>query len=104
MNPIFPRFPLLRGVFLVMPAVLVLLGISTPLSFGADDGRVFELRVYTAREGKLDDLHRRFRENTNPLFVKHGMTLIGYWTATDGEQSGNTLIYVLRVSTCYRTM
>ena len=95
MNPVIPRFPLLRGVFFVMPAVLMLLGISIPSSFGADDRRVFEPRVYTAHEEKLDDLHSRFREKTNPLFVKHGMTLIGYWTPSDGERSGNTLIYVL---------
>ncbi len=95
MNPAVSRFPRLRIVFLVMPAALMLLGISIPSSFGADDGRVFELRVYTAHDGKLDDLHSRFREKTNPLFVKHGMTLIGYWTPTDAERSGNTLIYVL---------
>ena len=95
MNPVIPCFPLLRGVFFVMPAVLMLLGMSIPSSFGADDGRVFELRVYRAHEGKLDDLHSRFREKTNPLFVKHGMTLIGYWTPADGERTGNTLVYVL---------
>ena len=94
MNPVIPRFPLLRGVFFVMPAVLMLLGISIPSSFGADDGRVFELRVYTAHEGKLDDLHSRFRDTTNPLFVKHGIALIGYWTPTD-ERSGNTLVYIV---------
>ena len=95
MNPAVSRFPRLRIVFLVMPAALMLLGISIPSSFGADDGRVFELRVYTAHDGKLDDLHSRFREKTNPLFVKHGMTLMGYWTPTDAERSGNTVIYVL---------
>lgn len=57
--------------------------------------RLFELRVYTTHEGKLDDLHKRFREHTNELFVKHGMELVAYWTPTDGEKAENTLIYVL---------
>ncbi len=95
MNPVIARFSLLRIVVLVVSVTLMLLGVSIPSSFGADDGRVFELRVYTAHEGKLDDLHSRFRETTNPLFVKHGIALIGYWTPTDGERSGNTLIYVV---------
>ena len=89
------RFPQLRILCPIMPVVLMLLGVSIPSSFGAEAGRVFELRVYTAQEGKLDDLHRRFREKTNPLFVKHGISLIAYWTPTDGERSGNTLIYVV---------
>jgi hypothetical protein len=64
----------------------------------ADDkpaGRLFELRTYTAHDGKLEALHKRFREHTNKIFVKHGMELVGYWTPTDGDQAGNTLVYIL---------
>lgn len=57
--------------------------------------RFFEMRTYICHEGKLDDLHKRFRDHTNRLFVKHGMTLIGYWTPTDGEDAKNTLVYIL---------
>jgi hypothetical protein len=57
--------------------------------------RFFELRIYTAPPGKLEALHRRFREHTNRLFQKHGMELVAYWTPVDGEESKNTLIYVL---------
>ena len=57
--------------------------------------RVFELRIYTTHEGKLDDLHKRFREHTNRLFVKHGMDLVGYWTPADGDEAKNTLVYLL---------
>ena len=57
--------------------------------------RVFELRVYTANEGKLEALLARFREHTTRLFEKHGMTNIGYWTAVDTPRSQNTLIYLL---------
>jgi hypothetical protein len=54
--------------------------------------RVFEMRTYTTNPGKLSHLHARFRDHTNHLFVKHGMTLIGYWTPVD---TADTLVYVL---------
>jgi uncharacterized protein (DUF1330 family) len=56
---------------------------------------LYELRTYTCNDGKLPELHKRFREHTNRLFEKHGMTLVGYWNPTDGENAENTLIYVL---------
>jgi hypothetical protein len=59
------------------------------------DTRVFELRTYYAAKGKMPALHARFRDHTNKLFVKHGMTLIGYWTPTDAKQSEEKLIYIL---------
>ncbi|MGH7172852.1 MAG: NIPSNAP family protein [Gemmataceae bacterium] len=64
------------------------------------DIRVFELRTYTAAPGKLDALNARFRDHTNKLFKKHGMTIIGFWTpAKYGpvEQKGASekLIYIL---------
>ena len=61
----------------------------------AKSARIYELRVYTTNDGKLEALHSRFRDHTNGLFVKHGMTLIGYWTPTDGDEAANTLIYIL---------
>ena len=57
--------------------------------------RVFEMRTYTTLPGRLDALHKRFREHTNSIFVKHGMSLIGYWTPTEGPTAGNTLVYIL---------
>lgn len=57
--------------------------------------RVFEMRTYTAVEGKLDALQARFRTHTTRLFQKHGMTSIAYWTPADGPQAKNTLIYIL---------
>ena len=59
------------------------------------DNRFFEMRIYTTHDGKLDDLHKRFREHTNALFQKHGMQLVGYWTPVDGDEAGNTLVYLL---------
>ena len=49
-------------------------------------GRFFEMRTATAPEGKLDALHARFRDHTNALFQKHGMTIIGFWTPADAPR------------------
>jgi hypothetical protein len=57
--------------------------------------RVFEMRTYIANEGKIGELHNRFREHTLRLFEKHGMINIGYWTPTEGEEADNTLVYLL---------
>ncbi len=56
---------------------------------------VYELRTYTTNEGKLDDLHARFRDHTVELFKKHGIESVGYWVPTDGPTAKNTLIYII---------
>ena len=80
-------------------AALLPILLLAPLAAVADEpggtDRVFEMRIYTAAEGKLPDLMARFRNHTNYLFVKHGMQLIGYWTPTEGDVKGNTLVYIL---------
>jgi hypothetical protein len=53
----------------------------------------YELRTYTAHEGKLEALVARFRDHTVRLFEKHGMVSIGYWIPVDID---DTLIYVLQ--------
>ena len=57
--------------------------------------KTYELRIYTAAEGKLGDMHSRFREHTEKLFNKHGMRSIGYWSPTDEPKSKTHLYYVL---------
>jgi hypothetical protein len=59
------------------------------------NGRIFELRTYTAAPGKIDALNSRFRDHTCQLFEKHGMTNIGYWTPTDSKDPEKKLIYLL---------
>ena len=61
----------------------------------AEGPRLFEMRTYIAPEGKLESLHKRFRDHTTKLFEKHGMTNIGYWTPTEGDAAKNTLVYIL---------
>ncbi len=59
------------------------------------DTHVYELRTYHAAEGKMEALHKRFREHSIRLLAKHGITAMGYWTPTDGEGAKNTLIYII---------
>ena len=80
---------------LVTAALLFSALAGATAAVAAEEQRVFELRTYTAHEGKLEDLHKRFREHTNRLFQKHGMTLVGYWTPVDEPESKNTLVYIL---------
>ena len=68
-------------------------GVNDAQAQSAD--RVFELRTYTAPEGKLRNLQARFRDHTMSIFEKHGMTNVGYWTPQDEPLSANTLIYII---------
>jgi hypothetical protein len=94
---------LLRNI-LTLAAILVAAGIgfqlgkTTTASAATTNGRVFEIRTYTAEPGKLDALHARFRDHTLAIFGKHGMTSVGYFAPTDEPLSKNTLIYVLAFS------
>src|SRR5687768_15162831 len=61
----------------------------------ASDSRCFELRTYTVRAegpGSIDVLHTRFRDHTNRLFQKHGMTIVGFWQPNNPGME-RTLIY-----------
>ena len=66
-----------------------------PALHAQSGSRVFEIRTYTAAEGKLDALHARFRDHTVGIFKRHGMTSVGYFKPQDAPLSGNTLIYIL---------
>ena len=68
---------------------------ATSLLAPAARAEVYELRTYTAAEGKLPNLLARFRDHTVKLFAKHGMKNIGYWVPQDAPGSQNTLIYLL---------
>ena len=58
--------------------------------------KVYELRTYHAYPGKLEDLHKRFRDHTLTIFARHGMKVVSFWGPTDKDKgSQNTLIYVL---------
>ena len=79
----------IAGVLLAVVAAFQLS--EAPIAQAASD-RVFEMRTYTAAEGKLDALLARFRDHTVPLFEKHHISNVAYWVPTDRP---NTLIYVV---------
>jgi hypothetical protein len=56
---------------------------------------VYELRTYTAPDGKLGELNSRFRDHTIRIFNKHGMKSVLYMSPQDAPDSANTLIYIL---------
>jgi hypothetical protein len=76
------------------PAPTPACGPNLPMKNVAKDSRCFELRTYTVREGSgnIDVLHARFREHTNALFKKHGMTIVGFWQPV---AKPDQLIYIL---------
>ena len=61
----------------------------------APAGHVYELRTYTATEGKLANVNARFRDHTQKIFAAHNMKSIGYWTPLEGPTAETTLIYIL---------
>jgi hypothetical protein len=71
-------------------------GPNVPMKNVAADSRCFELRTYTvsttAGVGNLDLLHARFRQHTNTLFKKHGMTIVGFWQPVSRPDQ---LVYML---------
>src|SRR5262245_4502884 len=89
----------MRTILIQCSAVLVIfvagVWVGKTTTANAAANRVFEIRTYTANEGKLEALHARFRNHTTKIFEKHGMTNIGYWKPLDEPLSKNTLIYVL---------
>jgi hypothetical protein len=95
---------MLRKSLFTLAAILAAAGVgfwlgrTTTANAATTNGRVFEIRTYTAEPGKLDALHARFRDHTVQIFNKHGMTSVGYFAPTDEPLSKNTLIYVLSFS------
>jgi NIPSNAP len=92
------RRTVVKGIGLagVLPGLAADLIGASELRAAPAEGAVYELRVYTAAEGKLPELLKRFREHTVKLFERHGMKNVAYWTATDEPKKTNTLIYILK--------
>jgi hypothetical protein len=56
---------------------------------------IYELRVYQPVAGQLPKLLARFKDKTIPIWEKHGIRPIGFWTTLIGE-SNNALTYILQ--------
>ena len=68
---------------------------ASSVALAQNAGKVFELRTYTAPEGKLPNLQARFRDHTIRIFNKHGMKSVGYWVPQDAPTKDNTLVYII---------
>jgi hypothetical protein len=56
---------------------------------------IHELRVFHCVPGRLSALLKRFENDTLPLFEKHGIKQLGFWTVAIGE-SNNDLFLILQ--------
>ena len=59
---------------------------------------IHELRVYQAVPGQMAKLQARFRDQLPPIWEKHGIRAIGFWTTLIGESS-HQLTYILQWDT-----
>jgi len=55
---------------------------------------IYELRVYQPVPGQMPKLLARFRDKLLPIWERHGIHPIGFWTTLVGESS-NELTYIL---------
>jgi hypothetical protein len=78
----------------VAAAALGIAGLAAATTSKAEN-RIFEMRTYITNPGKMPNLHARFRDHTCKMFEKHGMTNIGYWSPTTGDNAENTMVYIL---------
>ncbi|MCS7206365.1 MAG: NIPSNAP family protein [Dehalococcoidia bacterium] len=54
---------------------------------------LYELRIYEAMPGKLPALNNRFATITIPMWKKHGIRPVAFWTEDIG--TSNQLVYLL---------
>jgi hypothetical protein len=80
---------------IIVAVVLLLSGYAVGRASQPAPAHIYELRTYTATEGKLDNVVARFRDHTVRIFERHHMKSVGYWLPTEGDKAGTTLIYIL---------
>ncbi|MSQ72686.1 MAG: NIPSNAP family protein [Betaproteobacteria bacterium] len=54
---------------------------------------LYELRTYTSLPGRMPDLLRRFETMTLPMWEKHGIRQVGFWTTVIGPD--NLVLYYM---------
>lgn len=54
---------------------------------------IYEMRIYDAMPGKMQDLNNRFQNITMDYFYKYNLQPVGFWTEDIGVN--NRLIYIL---------
>ena len=80
---------------LFVGALLVVSGYAVGRAAQPAPAHVYEMRTYTATEGKLDAVNARFRDHTQRIFARHNMKSVGYWTPLEGPTAGTTLVYII---------
>lgn len=73
---------------IVSASMFALLLVAAPMA----QAEVYELRTYTAHDGRLDDLLARFENHTIHIFERHGIRNIAYWVPQD---QADTLVYII---------
>lgn len=53
---------------------------------------IYELRIYHIHQGKMEDIHKRFKDVTFGLFEKHGMKVVDFW---EDSEEGNKIYYIM---------
>lgn len=48
---------------------------------------IYELRLYSVAPGRMPDVHTRFNDHFPALFRKHGVPLVGRWSAVAGPDA-----------------
>jgi hypothetical protein len=82
-----------RTILLSFGLMLLTSGFMT----AAEKTPVYELRIYTAAPGRLNDVLARFRDHTIAIFAKHGIVSVGYWVPVEAKDgAGEKLVYLLR--------
>jgi len=68
-----------------------------PSSFLKEGGpqMLYELREYESMPGMLPVLLKRFQENVIPLWEKHGIVPLGFWTTLIGESANVSVRYMI---------
>jgi hypothetical protein len=55
---------------------------------------IYEERIYKIMPGRISDILKRFTDHAVPLFERHGLKLVGFWTTAVGPSS-HELTYLL---------
>jgi len=57
---------------------------------------IYELRTYWAAPGKIEALHRRFRDLTLGIFARHQMHVVAFWVPEPATPESGDLVYLMR--------
>lgn len=55
---------------------------------------IYEERIYKIMPGRIPDILKRFTDHALPLFERHGMKMVGFWSTHIGP-SNHDLVYLM---------